>query len=187
MQDALVFKTRKEIHLYTVKLLNQESEVGIGLEFGVFRGRTINLFSGMLPKYRFFGFDSFVGLKEDWAGHSLPRGSFSQGGVLPRVNSNVELLQGWFDETLPVFVTENEIKDVRFIHIDGDTYEAAKVVLDTLASQLKPGTLILFDEYLGYPNWKNGEHKALIEAKEKFGLRIKYRAFTTYQSLVEIL
>lgn len=86
-----------------------------------------------------------------------------------------------------MFVTEDEIGDVRFIHIDGDTYEAAKVVLYTLASQLKPGALILFDEYLGYPNWKNGENKALVEAKEKFGLKIRYRAFTTYQSLVEVL
>ena len=187
IQEALVFKFRKDIHLHTIALLKEKYQSGVGLEFGVFEGRTINLFSKALPSFHFYGFDSCIGLKEDWVGHSLSKGSFSLNGRLPTVNPNVELRQGWFDESLPAFIAENGLDDVHLVHIDGDTFEAAETVLQALGGKLKPGTLILFDEYLGYPNWQNGEHKALIEASKAFGFKYRYLGFTTYQALIEIV
>ena len=189
INDSLVFENKKQIHNYTIELINQKKLKGKCLEFGVASGASIQYFSKNLSNLNFYGFDSFIGLKEDWAGHSVSKGAFSQGGVLPKVNSNVKLIKGWFDETLPIFVSENisDLKNISLIHIDGDTYEAAVEVFNHLSAYFNPGTLILFDELIGYPNWQNGEFKALLEAKEKYKFDFKYKAFSTHEALIEIV
>ena len=73
---------------------------GLVVEFGVWRGQSISFFAS-LTKEMIYGFDSFEGLREDWKGWELPKGTFDLGGVLPPVPSNVTLIKGWFDETLP--------------------------------------------------------------------------------------
>ena len=98
----------------------------------------------------------------------------------------LQSIDGWFDEILPEYIEENGIFDLRFIHIDCDTYEGAVAVFNELGDKLKPGMLILFDELLGYPNWQNGEFKALHEAQSKNGFSFRYRAFCSHQALIEI-
>lgn len=78
----------------TVKHLND-----LWLEFGVFRGSTINNMSNY-TKDTVYGFDSFEGLPEFWR-EGFDAGAFNLEGQLPSVNSNVELIKGWFTETLP--------------------------------------------------------------------------------------
>lgn len=189
LADCLIFKNKPEMWSYVARLLNESSRNGICLEFGVAGGSSINFLSKSLPNFRFFGFDSFLGLKEDWKGHHAAKGSYSRNGVLPRVNSNVELIPGWFDETVPVFLQQHggDMSDLRLVHIDSDTYEAAVVIFDEIGKSLKPGVFVLFDELIGYPNWVNGEFKALREAERKFRFKYKYRAFSSEQALIEIL
>jgi hypothetical protein len=74
-----------------------------------------------------FGFDSFEGLKEVWRGNQLGKGAFDRGGRMPRVESNVTLVKGWFDQTLPNFLAQHPGPAV-YLHIDSDTFEAALVV-----------------------------------------------------------
>ena len=61
------------------------------------------------------------------------------GGNLPKVNPNVQLVKGWFNETLPEFIRK-ENSEVAFLHIDCDTYESTKYVLNTLKEKIIPGT-----------------------------------------------
>jgi hypothetical protein len=42
-------------------------------------------------------------LPEKWR-DGFGKGSFSRNGNFPKVNSNVELIKGWFHETLPNFI-----------------------------------------------------------------------------------
>ncbi len=74
---------------------------GLVLEFGVFKGPSINWFASWLPDRTIHGFDSFEGLPEDWLGYNVSAAHFDQKGVLPKVAKNVELHKGWFDQTLP--------------------------------------------------------------------------------------
>lgn len=79
----------------------------------------------------------------------------------PKVPSNVVLIDGYIEDTLPLFIRENKIKAVSFIHIDTDTYSPAYTVLSLLKPYISTGTIILFDELCGYPNWRNHEWLAL--------------------------
>jgi hypothetical protein len=68
------------------------------LEFGVFKGATINFIAKRFPERKIWGFDSFEGLPEEWSGNAS---MFNAGGKLPSVRSNVSLVRGWFNESLP--------------------------------------------------------------------------------------
>ncbi len=187
MQNAMMFFDHKGIWDYSVSRISKQSNSGHLMEFGVFQGASINYISGKLPQLTIFGFDSFEGLKEDWSGWSLTKGAFDLKGELPAVNSNVTLIKGWFDATLPKFIDDKSVDVVRWLHIDCDTYEATKTVFELLESKLKSGSLILFDEFFGYRGWEIGEFKAFNEFIEKTGLNFRYLAFAKCQVLVEIL
>ena len=77
---------------------------GLWLEFGVATGSTINIISSKTTN-KVYGFDTFQGLPEDWDDHQA-KGVYSQDGVLPKVNSNVELIVGLFQDTLQKFLDE---------------------------------------------------------------------------------
>ena len=155
------------------------------LEFGVRFGTSIRLIGGLVEQ-EVHGFDSFEGLPEAW--HHEPKGSYSTKGAIPSVQENVVLHEGWFEKTLPVFIEKYEAP-VRFINIDCDIYSSTKTVLDILASQIAPGTVIVFDEYLGNESWRNDEFKAFQESVLKYGWKYEYLCFSfvTKQVVIRIL
>jgi len=160
---------------------------GMLAEFGVFQGESINHIAGRLKDgATIFGFDSFEGLKEDWSGYDLTKGTFSLGGQLPPVRVNVELITGWFDETLPRFLTQHP-GNFAFIHVDCDTYEATRTLFKAAGERVAPGTVIVFDEYFGYPGWRVGEWKAWQEFVAERGVRYEYIGFSVNQVAVRIL
>ena len=90
------------------------------LEFGVFKGDSINLFAKKLKTInaRIIGFDSFRGLKDDWMTEEFnPTGTFDLKGRKPKVESNVELIDGWVEETLTNFISNNKKKMLLYILI----------------------------------------------------------------------
>ena len=187
-RQCLYFHFTPEIWDHAMKkLLNNDAWTSgkLFLEFGTWQGNSINHFSSRIPNRTFYGFDSFEGLKEDWTGFSLPAGHFDLKGVLPKVNANVRLVKGWFDSTLPEFIQENP-GEIAFLHIDCDTYESTKFVLDALKNRIVPGSYILFDEYIGYPNWEFGEYKAFQQFVSANSIGYKYLAFSIKQVLVII-
>lgn len=183
LQDAMIFEKAMKLWTYSAKAASLET--GLILEFGVFQGKSINYFSKMFSTQKVHGFDSFEGLAEDWTGYHLPKGTFDLGGNLPKVNPNVTLHKGWFDATLPPFLEKNE-GAIKLCHVDCDTYESALFVLQQIAPRLVKGSIIVFDEYYGYPNWKNGEFKAWQSVCKELGLTYKYCAFASMQVTVEI-
>jgi hypothetical protein len=132
------------------------------LEFGVASGRTINYIS-QFTKDKVYGFDSFEGLPETWR-DGFEKGAFSRNGELPQVNSNVELIKGWFSETLPDFIKAHN-KKVSFLHLDADLYSSTKYVLNTLKDYIDKDCIVVFDELVNYPGFDGdtGELKAFYE------------------------
>lgn len=138
---------------------------GLLLEFGVNRGNSANFFSNILDQRsdsrQYFGFDTFTGLTEDWGGVALA-GTFNRDGVPPLLNKRVTIVNGDILETLSTFLAKNE-ESIAFIHIDTDTYTPCQHVLKLCKDRLVNGSIILFDELLGYPNYQSHELKALTE------------------------
>ncbi|MCB4809755.1 tetratricopeptide repeat protein [Methylovorus menthalis] len=157
---------------------------GLVLEFGVRHGNSIRQLVQLVGQEA-HGFDSFQGLPEDW--HAESRGSYSTKGVIPKVPPLVKLHAGWFDETLPAFI-EKHVGPARLINIDCDIYSSTKTVLDTLAERIVPGTVLIFDEYIGNEHWREDEYKAFQEAVAAYGWRYEYLAvsFFTKQVVVKI-
>jgi len=147
---------------------------GLVLEFGVFMGRSIRQIAALVNG-AVHGFDSFEGIPEDWCHEK--KGSYSTGGIIPKVPANVHLHAGWFEDTVPAFI-HDEAGPIRFINIDCDLYSSTRTVLDLLCRQIVPGTVIVFDEYIGYPGWKENEFRAFNEATEKYGWRHEMLAFS---------
>ena len=157
---------------------------GLVLEFGVRMGGSIRQIAA-LARQPVHGFDSFQGIPEDW--HGEPRGSYSTQGVLPPVPESVCLHPGWFDESLPGFLSSHR-DPLRFANIDCDLYSSARTVLRLLADRIVPGSVLVFDEYLGYEHWRDDEFRAFHEAVEEYGWRYRYLCFSfaTKQAVVQI-
>jgi predicted O-methyltransferase YrrM len=182
MGSALMFTTRERLWSYA---LQQSPPDGLGLEFGVFEGYSLNFFAQRRPAQQFFGFDSFEGLKEDWTGWQYAKGSFDKGGELPPTRNNVRLIKGWFDETLPAFVRET-LDDVSFLHVDSDTYEAAVEIFRHVGPRLRRGAVVVFDEYFGYRGWRDGEFRSWQEFVKQQGRSYEYLAFSNMQVAVRL-
>jgi len=174
MRDALLVEDRYKLLAYA---LDQAPRAGLVCEFGVAGGKTLRRIAAQVagPVH---GFDSFEGLPEDWAGTDQRRGSFSQKGKLPKVPANVRFHVGWFDATIPRFL-ETTSGDVAFLHMDADIYSSTKMALDLMAPRIKPGAVLVFDEYLNYPAWAEHEHRALGEFLAETGLSCRYIGFST--------
>ena len=164
---------------------NASFDDGLILEFGVGFGASIRLIGALLKK-EVHGFDSFEGLPEAW--HGEPKGSYSTKGEIPIVPENVILHKGWFEHTLPHFIEENSAP-VRFINIDCDIYSATKYVLESLAKQIIPGTIIAFDEYIGNEYWREDEFKAFQELVLELDWKYEYLCFSfmTKQVVVRLI
>ena len=80
------------------------------------------------------------------------------------------------------FVKQHKDK-VSFMHIDCDTHESTKEVLDIVGPErLVPNTRILFDDYHSYIGWKNGGFKAWQKFVKKHKIKYKYEMFGECQA-----
>ena len=179
MSSAIMFLSTEKFFRY---LISKTKKNGSFLEFGVWKGRSIIITSKLIGGGRgilkiVHGFDSFEGLPEDWFGYDDIKGRFSLDGELPEVPKNVKLHKGWFHETLPKFLVENN-ESVAFLHIDSDLYSSAKTVLNLLRERIVVNTIIVFDDYFNYPNWQKGEFKAFQEFVKENNIRYEYMGFT---------
>ena len=87
--DVPTFRDRQQ--LFTHVLSEVSSDEGLFLEFGVYKGNSINRLAKIKPSVTFYGFDSFIGLPEHWR-PGVRRGAFSLCGELPAVRTNVKLI-----------------------------------------------------------------------------------------------
>ena len=181
MAEAIMFESSEAFLRHCLS----RAPAGAILEFGVADGRTVTILGEAAPGRPVHGFDSFEGLPEDWAGHNLLRGAFSRKGELPKVPANVTLHKGWFKDTIGVW-KEGHSDMAGFIHVDCDIYSSARDVLFGLRDRMQAGTIIVFDEYFNYPNWRLHEARALKEFVAEFGVKYRYCALTANEGAVAI-
>ncbi|WP_109014586.1 tetratricopeptide repeat protein [Novimethylophilus kurashikiensis] len=171
-------------NIETFRLCIEAAKVnGLILEFGVRHGNTIRQIAKLVNQ-QVHGFDSFEGLPEVW--HHEPKGSYTTKGVIPQVPANVELHVGWFEDTLSKFL-ETHPGPVRFVNVDCDIYSSTKTVLDALAPRIVPGTVLVFDEYIGNEHWREDEFKAFQEAVQNYGWKYEYICFSLFTKQVAVI
>ncbi len=118
------------------------------LEFGVYKGASFKYWvqNNHHPDSRFFGFDTFEGLPENWGGYA--KGAFAT--PIPELNdSRHSFVKGLFQQSLLPFIESYGLKNGKrkIIHLDADLYSSTLYVLTILAPYLKAGDIILFDEF----------------------------------------
>ena len=147
-----------------------QNEVVLYLEFGVWKGDSLRIWSSLLknPKSSLHGFDSFEGLPEAW--NHMPKGTFDVKGAIPYFDDpRVVLHKGWFDETLPNMTWPAH--DRLVVNLDADLYSSTKYVLETLGgTTLRPGTILVFDEFYDRFN----ELKAFDEFIESTKMQFRF-------------
>ena len=152
-------------------------------EFGVAEGHAFinahQLMARSFPDMRFHAFDSFEGLPSPQGidAQGAYTGAFHQGqfacsleAFTGRLRSaqiaeqRVSVHQGWFDRTLAAGQSADAIATVAVAWVDCDLYESTVPVLSFLASRLKPGSVVVFDDWGCYRNQPDrGEQRACRE------------------------
>ncbi|HEY0407601.1 MAG TPA: TylF/MycF/NovP-related O-methyltransferase [Pyrinomonadaceae bacterium] len=154
--------------LYAAIARPLETERALYLEFGVWQGVSMRNWSELLknPRSSLCGFDSFEGLPEAWDANR-PRGTFSVHGVLPEfTDPRVTLYKGWFNETLPSFVLPEHERLI--LNLDADLYSSTIYVLGALREAIRPGTIIIFDEFCDRLHELRAFSEFLQETRMKF-------------------
>jgi hypothetical protein len=119
------------------------------LEFGVYGGQSFRSWMELNadPESRFFGFDSFEGLPEDWQGDS-PKGTFDHKGKAPKIDDpRGTFVVGLFQDSLPSFLDGFAPKHQLVVHFDADLYSSTLYAMMNLDRFVTPGTIFLFDEF----------------------------------------
>lgn len=118
------------------------------LEFGVAAGNSIRWFTqeNKNEDSRFYGFDTFTGLPEDWG--PFKKGAFSNNAQAPEINDHrVKFYQGLFQQTVPGFMQNFKSEARNIIMLDADICSATTYALTSIAPLLKKGDIIFFDEF----------------------------------------
>lgn len=144
-----------------IRALEVAPREGLTLECGVYFGRSLKLIAGRSAG-AVHGFDSFEGLPEAW-NEAERAGAYSAAGRLPAMPANVTLHQGWFEDTLTPFFAAQAGAPVRLLHIDCDLYSSTRTVLAAARPHLVPGSVLVFDDLLGYPGYAAHELRAWEE------------------------
>jgi len=151
LQRAPRFPERLEMYEW----LNREWLKGAAvdyLEFGVFEGESLRSWCRFNQNTgsRFFGFDSFEGLPEDWTPNK-PAGTFRTD--LPSIDDpRCQLVKGLFQDSLYPFLDGFRPHGRLVVHIDSDLYSSALFCLAALNRWLVPGSLVIFDEFWDLEN-----------------------------------
>ena len=160
------------------------AQPGIGLEFGVWRGRSLRHMARRCPARQFYGFDSFEGLPDDGRPDWQIAFALDRPPSVPR---NCRLVAGWFADTIPVFLAENH-EPIGLVAIDCDVYSSARTVLFGLGDRLRPGTVLYFDELINYDTFLWNEMRALFEFLDATGLGVQWlAAHARVRGLEEVL
>lgn len=147
---------------------------GVALEFGVYSGTTLKIIAAARTTGGVFGFDSFDGLPENWR-VGFDRGAF--GVDAPPEVPGAELVVGLFDDSLPGFLADHP-GPVDFLHVDADLYSSAVTVLAHVGPWLRPGSVVIFDEFFNYPGWEEHEARAWWEYTAAHDVSYRYEAYT---------
>ena len=157
MNEPQVFGSKESIIDFEIDSVKVN---GLYLEFGVAQAVHTNYIASKIAPEIIHGFDSFSGFPESFDGTSKKFHDYN--GKPPEVRNNVILHEGWFEDTIPKFKNDTKEK-IAYLNIDCDLYSSTKTIFDYLGDRIQKGTIIHFDEYLNFPDWKKHEYKAFAE------------------------
>lgn len=181
-KNAVSLPDRKSLWLHISR--NYLSKKAIDyLEFGVFEGNSIRKWSEINSDSmsRFYGFDTFTGLPEDWFGN-MGEGTFTTEGKIPEIqDSRVTFVKGLFTDTLDVFLRDYNRKNKIVLHIDADLYSSTLFVLISLRRILVNGDIIIFDDFMD----PVGEFKAFLDYCHAFGINPRLIAYVAYGKFID--
>lgn len=151
-KDALLFDFKYEDRHKFYQCVNERyvKKAPIDyLEFGVAGGDSIRhwLRLNSNVESRFFGFDSFEGLPEDWHSNA-PKGTFSRKGSIPQIDdSRVKFIKGLFQKSLPQFLESFFVQNRLVVHFDSDLYSSTLYTMVSLDKFITSGNIFVFDEF----------------------------------------
>lgn len=143
------------------------------LEFGVYRGKSIRRMADLFTnvKASFVGFDSFMGLPENWAGREV--GHFSTNGAPPEINDKrVSFVTGYFQNSFTDFIAGFKYKAPVLVHFDADLYSSTMFLLTSLWHHI-PEYYFIFDEF------PSDEAIAMHDFTSAFPVEYEFLACTT--------
>ena len=146
LKNIKTFLSDEELHKdFFSKFKNTKINL---LEFGTYEANYIKKFI----KYNthknstFRGFDSFYGLPEPWTSGFL-KGTFDLNGVIPEIaDKRVNFIKGYFQNTLPKFISENNFEGELIVHYDADLFSSTLFCLLQI-DRLKKNYIAIFDEF----------------------------------------
>ena len=129
-------------------IINQSQQSRPFYEFGVWRGVSFKYLIKTFKKG--YGFDTFVGLPEDW--HLEKASTYSSNGNIPKIEGG-EFIFGKFVDILPVFFSElRPVASV--INFDADIYSSTICALNYSKPVIDQHTILVFDEFIMNENWE---------------------------------
>jgi len=183
--------TRDMLQLALKAAMPLIEEGGLVCEFGVGGGRSMRMTQEILPlDVSIHGFDTFTGLPQAWG--TEPAGAYSTGGVVPNIDGKVFFHKGLFGDTIRPFLEEaGDGAYLAYANIDCDLYSSTLDILESLVERraVVAGTILVFDEYIGHPTWRQDEFRAWRECCKRFGWKYEYLAFSlgTKQAVVRVI
>jgi hypothetical protein len=156
------------------------------LEFGVSKGVSFRWWAEKIKDEdsRFFGFDTFTGLPEDWG--SFKKGDMDNNNEIPQMDdARCSFYQGLFQQTLPSFLKNYSSDKRKIIHMDADLYTSTLYVLTSISPILNKGDIIIFDEF----NVPMHEFKAFSEWVKAYYVQYEVIAAVNnyYQIAIQII
>jgi O-methyltransferase len=141
------YNQRMLMHRFVLEKEKLDDQIDY-LEFGVASGISFKWWveNNKNMNSRFFGFDTFTGLPEDFG--VFKKNDYSQNGKFPDIEDDrVEFWSGLFQKSLPKFLKTFSWNRRIVIHMDADLYSSTLYVLTSVAGFLKKGDIIFFDEF----------------------------------------
>ena len=140
------------------------------IEFGVASGASFRWFleQNKHTGSRFYGFDTFTGLPEDFGVYK--KGAFNTNNHPPEISDTRGIFyQGLFQQTLPGFLPGLDKSTRNIIMMDADLYSATLYVLTSIAPLLKKDDIIFFDEF-AVPTH---EFKAFYDFVQSYSIKLE--------------
>ena len=193
MREVPLFRKGDDIRTYSFKRLiaNFPNQHYLVIQLGLNNGKNSKHYSYLVNKFKcsceIIGFDSWRGLSEDWIGMTKGRDKGSQLVKKPKAPNFCIFKKGNILKELNKFLSKNNKKSLNLIHFNLDTYTPTKSCLSILKPFLKKGTILIFDDFYGYPGWIMHENKAFEEFIFESEIKYKFICFGKFECALEII
>jgi len=88
------------------------------------------------------------------------------------LGDQVEIVKGWFDETIPQ--VKDDIGEIAVLRIDGDWYRSVKTCLEELGPRVVPGGIVILDDYDTWEGCALAVHEYLAEGVFPYHISMRF-------------